>query len=581
MLIQSTARLLPAIAGSVLLFVLTACGGGGNSVGSNSGSVDGSNAALGGSPPAAPALSVAFSVKQMHFSWNAVSDATYYKIYQNPDGASGFTQVDGNITVTSLDRDIAVHRLNWSAARYLLEACNAAGCTASNEVNTLGAVLRAIGYFKASNTDANDRFATSLALSSDGNTLAVGAPSESSAATGVGGDQANSPGAAGSGAVYVFSRLGGAWLQQAYVKASNTKAGDFFGDSVSLSSDGNTLAVGADFEDSLGTGINGSQGSIAENSSNRGAVYVFTRSGGNWSQQAYVKADGGHDNAYFGRALSLNGDGNTLAVGAIGERTGALDAGAVYVFTRNASVWSQQAFVKASNILSGAHFGSSVTLNSDGNTLAAGAPEEYNGTNTGGAVYVFTRSAGVWSQQAFVKATDTAAFDSFGSCVALGGDGNTLAVGAAGSSSGAVYVFTRSTTDTWSQQAFVKASNAGGGFGFSRNSVALSSDGNSLAVGAVGESSAATGINGSQTDNSASNAGAVYVFTRSTNTWSQQSYVKASNTAAFDGFGLSVALNSDGNTLAAGAYHESSGAVGIDGDQIDKNAAGAGAVYLY
>ncbi|MDO8704296.1 MAG: hypothetical protein Q7J84_05045 [Sulfuricaulis sp.] len=589
MLHLGSTRLLTAIVGSVLLCALTACGGGVS--GSESG--DGNNAALAGSPPAAPVLSLAFSVKQMHFSWNAVSDATYYKIYQNPDGASGFTQVDGNITATSHDRDIAVHRLNWSAARYLLEACNAAGCTASNEVNTRGAVLQAIGYFKASNTEANDNFAISLALSSDGNTLAVGAAGKD----------------AGAGAVYIFTRQGGAWSQQTYVTASNTSAGDAFGISVSLSSDGNTLAVGANFEDSLGTGIDGSQGSIAENSSNRGAVYVFTRRGGNWSQQAYVKSSSSHDNAYFGGAVSLNSDGNTLAVGAIGERTGALDAGAVYVFTRSASVWSQQAFVKASNIQTNAHFGASVALNSDGNTLAVGAHGESSGatgihgnqsdniTNNAGAVYVFTRSASAWSQQAYVKASNTAAGDAFGASVALSSDGNTLAVGAGAEASaasgidgdqtddstgnaGAVYVFTR-RTNIWSQQAYVKASNTGGNDYFGGTSVALSRDGNLLAVGAIGEDSAVTGIGGDQTNRSSGYSGAVYFFARSAGTWSQQSYVKASNTGAGDTFGRSLGLSSDGNLLAVGAPGESSGAIGVGGNQTDNNTTGAGAIYLY
>lgn len=604
---QGNSLFQPAIMGSILLLVLTACGGGG----SNSGSGNGSNANLGVGLSATPALSVSFSVKQMHFSWDAVSNATYYKIYQNPDGASGFTQLDGNITTASYDHNIAVHRLNFPAARYLLEACNATGCIASNEVTTLSDVLQAIGYFKASNTRANDNFAISLALSSDGNTLAAGAAGESSGAIGVGGDQANSPGATSSGAVYIFTRHASTWSQQAYVKASNTAAGDSFGISVSLNGNGDTLAVGAHLEDSLAMGINGNQGSTAGNSSNRGAVYVFTRSGGSWSQQAYVKASSSHANEYFGGAVSLNSNGNTLVVGAIGERTGALDAGAVYVFTRSASVWSQQTFIKASNIQTNAHFGSSVALNSDGNTLAVGANgessaatgingnqfENLTGPNATGAVYVFTRNTSAWSQQAYVKASNSAAFDAFGSSLALSSDGNTLSVGAgaeasavigingnqsdnSASNAGAVYVFTRSTT-TWSQQAYVKASNTGGNDYFGGTSIALSSDGNMLAVGAIGEDSAATGIDGDQTDHRSGYSGAVYFFTRSASAWSQQSYVKASNTGAGSMFGRALALSGDGNMLAVGAPGESSSAVGVGGIQTDNNATGAGAAFLY
>ncbi len=112
----------------------------------------------------------------------------------------------------------------------------------------------------------------------------------------------------------------------------------------------------------------------------------------------------------------------------------------------------------------------------------------------------------------------------------------------------------------------------------------MSGDGNTLAVGAIGESSAATGIGGSQTDNSAADAGAAYVFTRSISiaaTWAQQVYVKASNTGSGDHFGTSAALSSDGTTLAVGATGEDSSATGIGGSQTDNSAAGAGAVYVF
>lgn len=180
----------------------------------------------------------------------------------------------------------------------------------------------------------------------------------------------------------------------------------------------------------------------------------------------------------------------------------------------------------------------------------------------------------------YFKASNTGAIDQFGS-VALSGDGSTLAVGAYGeaSNAGAVYVFTRSGS-TWSQQAYVKASNIGADDNFG-TSVALSGDGNTLAVGAYGEASNATGINGNPADNSASSAGAVYVFTRSGSTWTQQAYVKASNTGAGDLFGTSVALSGDGNTLAVGAYWEDSNATGINGNQADNSASDSGAVYVY
>jgi hypothetical protein len=141
-----------------------------------------------------------------------------------------------------------------------------------------------------------------------------------------------------------------------------------------------------------------------------------------------------------------------------------------------------------------------------------------------------------------------------------------------------VYVFVRDGVD-WSQQAYVKASNTDSGDGFGR--VALSEDGDVLAVGAALEDSHATGIDGNQVDNSTSKAGAVYVFARNGGLWSQKAYVKASNTQGNDSFGVAQALSWDGATLAVGAPFEGGSSTGIGGDQVDNSAGSAGAVYLY
>lgn len=158
--------------------------------------------------PAAANLSVGFGLKQLQFSWTAASGATSYRLLQNPDGMSGFTQVGADLSsaTTATALDIAVHRHNWAVARYALDACNSAGCTRSNEVSTTAGMLQAIGYFKASNTGAGDQFGFSVGLSGDGNTLAVGALFEASAATGINGDQVDNS-ASGAGAVYSYRRL--------------------------------------------------------------------------------------------------------------------------------------------------------------------------------------------------------------------------------------------------------------------------------------------------------------------------------------------------------------------------------------
>src|SRR5262249_54574740 len=175
-------------------------------------------------------------------------------------------------------------------------------------------------------------------------------------------------------AVYVFARTGSTWTQQAYIKASNPgekDEGDQFGYSLSLSSDGNTLAAGAIGEDSNATGINGNQ---ADNSANgSGAAYVFTRNGTTWSQQAYVKSAMTRPNVLFGYSIGVSGNGDTLAVAEYDADRG---KGALYVLTRSGGMWSHQARLQASNAENGDSLGYSLAISEDGNTLVAGAADE-------------------------------------------------------------------------------------------------------------------------------------------------------------------------------------------------------------
>lgn len=470
-------------------------------------------------------------------------------------------------------------------------------------------------YVKASNTGP-DGFCN-VALSADGSTLAVGAPAEDSAAKGIGSNQADNS-AASAGAVYVFTRSGTTWAQQAYIKASNTDAEDAFGLRVALSADGSTLAVGAPDEKSATTMINGDQ---SDNTAQfAGAVYVFIRNGTTWNQQAYIKASNTNLGDSFGGSIALSSDGSTLAVAAAGESSAAIgiggdqndnsagNSGAVYIYKRLGATWTEQAYIKASNTNMGDLFGESVALSGDGNTLVVGASGEASAaTGVGGdqkdnsalgagAVYVFIRNGMTWSQQTYVKASNSDKEDSFGWSVALSADGSTLAVGApredsaafgindlqtdnSALSAGAVYVFTRDGS-AWSQQAYIKASNTEA-MDFFGNRVALSGDGSIMAISANLEDSAVFGIDGLQTDNSAAESGAVYVFMRTGRAWSQQSYIKASNTNPGDQFGIDLALSSDGSTLAAGADGEGSAATGIDGNEADNSIFYAGAVYVY
>ena len=252
------------LGGLMLLLLLSACGGGGGSTTATTTPTPTPAA------PAAPSVSMAMSLKQAQLSWAAVSGATHYRVWQSPDSSTAFSQVGADQTGTSASLALALHK--QVNARYRVQACNAGGCSDSNIVTVASQLTQAVGYVKASNTGASDEFGYSVALSADGNTLAVGAVGEDSNATGVNGDQTDNS-ASRSGAVYVFARSGASWTQQAYVKASNTGADDRFGYSVALSADGNTLAVGADYEASNATGVNGDQ--TDNSASDSGAVYLY------------------------------------------------------------------------------------------------------------------------------------------------------------------------------------------------------------------------------------------------------------------------------------------------------------------
>jgi hypothetical protein len=212
--------------------------------------------------------------------------------------------------------------------------------------------------------------------------------------------------------------------QAVYIKASNTGVTDQFGWAVAL--DGDTLVVAAPQEDSSAVGVNSSQFADASASENHGAVYVFVRSEGVWLQQAYLKPNVHDALDNFGHSVAISG--NTIVVGAPGEDSGNRSpadeslpgSGAAHVFVRDGATWTQQAYLKASTIGANANFGSSVAVSGD--TLAVGAPLDDGAGSDAGAVFVFTRQAGVWTEQAAVRGLDTALGDRFGSSIALNAD---------------------------------------------------------------------------------------------------------------------------------------------------------------
>lgn len=388
----------------------------------------------------------------------------------------------------------------------------------------------------AAEQDVNDYFGFSIDVSGD--RAVLGAWHEDSNATGVNGDPTDNS-LTQAGCAYIFVRNGTTWVQEAYLKASNPDAGDQFGFAVAI--DGDTAVVSTRLEASAAQVINGDQAD--DSAPNAGAAYVFVRENGVWSQQAYLKASNAEAEDRFGFAVALEGD--TLVVGAIDESSGA------------------------------------TTVDGDASD---------NGTPLAGAAYVFVRSNGVWSQQAYLKASNAGADDRFGASIGVSGD--TILIGASSEGSnatgingdgfddsmfraGAAYIYVRNGT-TWSEQAYLKASNTELDDYFGHY-VALSGD--TAVVGAEREDGGSPGVNGDQSDNSAQNSGAAYVFTRSDSQWTQQAYVKASNPGAFDQFGVSVSI--DGDRLLVGAEYEDSGSGGVGADPFDESRTDAGAAYYF
>ncbi len=368
---------------------------------------------------------------------------------------------------------------------------------------------------------AGDEFGHSVAI--DGDTALVGAPRHQVGANNF------------QGAVYVFTWSGTTWKFEQELTAADGEEGDNFGWSVALS--GTVAVVGAHYDK---VGANTDQGS----------AYVFTRIGATWGERDKLTAADGAAGDRFGERVAVSG--TTILVGVPFDDVGVnSDQGSVYVFVPDGFLnWEQQAQLTASDGEAQDNFGHSVGLS--GNTALVGAHRDDVGPNVNqGSAYIFTRSGTIWTQQAQLTAADGEQGDTFGWSVAL--SGTIAVVGAhydtvgANGGQGSAYVFTGSKA-LWTQQAQLTAADgeAGDHFGVS---VALSGD--TVLVAAYHDD---VGANSDQ--------GSAYVFTGSGATWTRQGKLTASDGAADDLFGLSVALS--GDTALVGAFQND---VGANADQ--------------
>lgn len=545
---------------AIFTVLLSACGGGDGEVNTDNTSDNGN---IGFGPLATLDVTVP-GIKTLLLSWPDATGETGYRVVEQLEGSPAAVEV------ASLPADTTQHALSVFLperlnARYSIQACNAAGCIAYTMVTTVttAALNKAIGYFKPS---ANTLWGDSVVLSADGTTLAMSLPEDSSAA----GDP-NDTSVPDSGAVLVFTKGTTGWARQQLIKDPAPAENARFGRSLALSADGNRMAITSHgprkvhlFERVGGNwvqdtvlsdprpllllgfafklALSGDGNTLAvgaDGSTDRpGFVFVYTRNAMGWQDPPQELMSDKYNDRYA-QALAISESGNTLLIGAPTSTADAPPAtpGVVHVFTRSGGVWTQQTRLIASNMGNGDGFGTSVAISADGLTAAVGAMfedspaqgidgDQGNGRLNSGAAYVFVSRAGTWTQQAYIKASNASEFDEFGYALSLSADGNSLAVGSrdedgsgqgldagqddTSARAGAVYLFKRDE-GTWRATRYIKAPNAEERDEFGAH-VALSGDGQTLAVLAPGEDSAATGIGGDPSDNSAGASGAIYLY---------------------------------------------------------------------
>ena len=272
---------------------------------------------------------------------------------------------------------------------------------ADNSVISLSDDILLIEKLTASDYAVEDHFGTSVAVSSDGHTIVVGSPGDNGNDSGFYDNQ---------GAIYIFHWNGITWDEQK-ITSANCLAGDEFGTSLSISSDGSRIAVGAPYHD--------------VSASDQGAVYIFEKEAGIWTEKDMVFFIGGSSSDRFGMAVTLSGEGNTIAAGAPYYNN---ENGSVYIFTLSTGTFSYHSTIIAGNGINGDHFGMSVSLSGDGTIAGIGSPDSVRGILPNcGRAYIFNRNGIAWDETE-LNFTDPFGYDYFGSSIAVSVDGTAIAV---------------------------------------------------------------------------------------------------------------------------------------------------------
>ncbi|MGR6874805.1 FG-GAP repeat protein [Pseudomonas sp. HK3] len=510
-----------------------------------------------------------FGIKKFIFEWLDAPDATYYNILEQV-GDENYTTLSSNI-----EKGINTYTVNVSLAskvdaKYILQSCNPIGCTDDTTLYA-GNMLGAIGYIKTTESKERQLLGKAISLNSDATVLAIGAPGSPYFTI----DEANIREEWIPGSVYLFRKIDGTWLQEQKLQAPEPENNDGFGNSVSLSSDGNTLAIGSYKENSSSLGIN----SIANNDKIlTGAVYVYKNRNSTWQQDAYIKPSYSYKFQLFGTSSKLSADGNTLVVGAPGSElnfSGPLSnpLEAVYIFKKKNDAWYQQDYINEYSIGENINFGESVEINHDGTEIFVGAPysDHISGDDTviknTGLAFSYTLNADdQWEKvQTFSPTSFTRNF-ALGMSISLSGNNEKLALGSYSSydNKGEVSLYSN-INNQWEFNASIKPSNPNNynTLKFSQD-MALNFDGTLLAIGAPSQRGPLQGVN-LPTDDSASKvfAGAAYIYKLQEGLWEESAYLKSANPDNSFKFGTAIDISMDGKTIAIGDPTDNSSLTGI------------------